>query len=97
MLENGDSKVGKDKREVEIRVVAFCDLEEKTEFRLATNLPESGEEGVNNEESGCDPAPSYGARERAPRSGDICTKMANRITLEVFKDALKARQTNDEE
>ncbi len=50
MWENGNCKVGKDEREVEIRVVAFCDLEEKTEFRLATNLPESGDEGVKNEE-----------------------------------------------
>jgi len=50
MLENGQSKVGKDEREVEIRVVAFCDLEERTEFRLATNLPFDGEEGVSNEE-----------------------------------------------
>jgi putative transposase len=33
MLENGNCKVGKDEREVEIRVVAFCDLEKKTEFR----------------------------------------------------------------
>jgi IS4 transposase len=50
MLENGNCKIGKDKREVEIRVVAFCDLEEKTEFRLATNLPESGDDGVKNED-----------------------------------------------
>lgn len=50
MIENGNSKVGKDEREVEIRVVAFCDLEDRTEFRLATNLPFDGEEGVSNEE-----------------------------------------------
>jgi len=50
MLENGNCKVGKDEREVEIRVVAFCDLEDRTEFRLATNLPEAGEEGISNEE-----------------------------------------------
>ena len=49
-LENGLCKVGKYQREVKIRVVAFCDLEEKTEFRLATNLPESGEERITNEE-----------------------------------------------
>ena len=52
MLENGNSKVGKDEREVEIRVVAFCDLEKRTEFRLATNLPFEGTEGVSNEEIG---------------------------------------------
>lgn len=39
MLENGKCKVGKDEREVEVRVVAFCDLESRSEFRLATNLP----------------------------------------------------------
>lgn len=50
MLENGNFKVGKDEREVEIRVVAFCDLKERTEFRLATNLPESGEDEVTNQE-----------------------------------------------
>jgi putative transposase len=50
MLENGNCKVGKDKREVEIRVVAFCDLETQKEFRLATNLPATGENAVSNEE-----------------------------------------------
>ncbi len=28
---------------VECRIVNYCDLEERTEFRLATNLPEIGE------------------------------------------------------
>lgn len=50
MLDNGNCKVGKDQREVEIRVVAFCDLKDRTEFRLATNLTSEGEEAVNNEE-----------------------------------------------
>jgi IS4 transposase len=50
MLENGNCKVGKDKREVEIRVVAFCDLETKTEFRLVTNLPDTVENAVSNVE-----------------------------------------------
>ncbi|WP_041230015.1 IS4 family transposase [Rippkaea orientalis] len=50
MLENGKSKVGKDGREIEIRVVAFCDLEKRTEFRLATNLPVDEEAVVSNEE-----------------------------------------------
>jgi putative transposase len=49
MLENGNCKVGKEEREVEIRVVAFCDLEKRKEFRLATNLKE---EEVNHEEIG---------------------------------------------
>ncbi len=42
--------MGKDEREVETRVVAFCDVEDRTEFRLATNLLFDGEEGVSNEE-----------------------------------------------
>ena len=50
MLDNGNCQVGKDEREVKIRVVAFCDLEKKTEFRLATNLVESKKSGVKNEE-----------------------------------------------
>jgi IS4 transposase len=50
MLENGNCKVGKDEREVEIRVVAFCDIETKSEFRLATNLLNEGEEQVSNQE-----------------------------------------------
>ena len=49
MLKNGNFKVGKEEREVEIRVVAFCDIEERTEFRLATSL---NQEKVNNEEIG---------------------------------------------
>ena len=50
MLDKGNFKVGKDEREVETRVVAFCDVEDRTEFRLATNLPFEGEEAVSNEE-----------------------------------------------
>ena len=50
MLESGNCKVGKDEREVEIRVVAFCDIETKSEFRLATNLLNEGEEQVSNQE-----------------------------------------------
>jgi IS4 transposase len=50
MLENGECKVGKQKRELDIRVVAFCDLETKSEFRLATDLPLKGENAVSNEE-----------------------------------------------
>jgi IS4 transposase len=50
MQENGNCIVGKEKGGVEIRVVAFCDLEKKTEFRLATDLPKTGEGGVSNAE-----------------------------------------------
>ena len=49
MLENGKCKVGKEDA-IEVRVVMFCDLEERTEFRLATDLPSEGERAVSNEE-----------------------------------------------
>jgi IS4 transposase len=50
MLENGKCKIGKGKDAVEVRVVMFCDIEEKTEFRLATDLSSEGEGAVSNEE-----------------------------------------------
>jgi putative transposase len=52
MLENGNFLVGAGKEKVEVRVVIFSDLESGTEFRLATNLPASGEGAVSNEEIG---------------------------------------------
>lgn len=50
MLENGQSKLGAEKRKVEVRIVEFCDLESQSEFRIATDLPLEGEGGVSNEE-----------------------------------------------
>ena len=32
------------------RVINFCDIETKTEYRLVTNLPSRGENSVSNEE-----------------------------------------------
>jgi putative transposase len=52
MLENGKFLVGTGTKKVECRIVNYCDLEEGTEFRLATNLPEIGEFAVSNEEIG---------------------------------------------
>jgi putative transposase len=52
MQENGKFLVGTGVKKVECRIVNYCDLEERTEFRLATNLPESGEFAVSNEEIG---------------------------------------------
>lgn len=49
--EDGYFFAGVERRKV--RVVNFCDLETRTEFRLATNLPEEGEIGISNEEIGC--------------------------------------------
>ena len=48
-----DSKktcIGKGKKAIEVRVVSFCDLQEKTEYRLATNLPEDGELEISSSE-----------------------------------------------
>ncbi|HEY9693901.1 MAG TPA: IS4 family transposase [Oculatellaceae cyanobacterium] len=52
MLENGKFLMGVGKEQVEARVVNFCDLEEKREFRFVTNLPASGELEINNQEVG---------------------------------------------
>ena len=49
MMENGNCKVFKERREIEIRVVAFCDLETQSEFRLATNIEAQGDSGINNQ------------------------------------------------
>jgi IS4 transposase len=52
MLDNGNFLAGTGKEKVEIRVVIFSDLESRTEFRFATNLPAGGEARVSNEEIG---------------------------------------------
>ncbi|UZQ54118.1 hypothetical protein OOK60_16770 [Trichothermofontia sichuanensis B231] len=40
MLENGKFLIGTGKEQVEARLVAFCDLESQTEYRLATGSSE---------------------------------------------------------
>ncbi|WP_373540839.1 hypothetical protein [Chamaesiphon sp.] len=52
MQDNGKFSVGTGTKKVECRIINYCDLEEKTEFRLATNLPEIGEFAISNEEIG---------------------------------------------
>jgi len=55
MLENGKFIVGTRKDAVEVRVVNFCNIENKAEYRLATNLPDSKIdllEAISNEEVG---------------------------------------------
>lgn len=52
MQENDKFLVGTGAKKVECRIVNYCDLEERTEFRLATNLPEVGEFTVGNGEIG---------------------------------------------
>lgn len=48
-LDNGKSLLGTGAEQVEVRVVSFCDLESRSEYRVATNLPEGS---VNSEEIG---------------------------------------------
>ncbi|NEO18516.1 MAG: hypothetical protein F6K53_17230 [Moorea sp. SIO4A1] len=50
MLEDDQYIIGTGKDQVKVRLVNFCDLETKTEFRLVTNLPETGEAGRSNED-----------------------------------------------
>jgi putative transposase len=50
--ENGKFLVGTGTKKVECRIVNYCDLFDRTEFRLATNLPETGEFAISNEEIG---------------------------------------------
>jgi IS4 transposase len=52
MLESGKFVVRTGEEKLEVRVVNFCDLEEKHEFRLVTNLPEGEEGGITNQEIG---------------------------------------------
>jgi len=52
MRESGLFKVGGKEAEVETRVVAFCDLENRCEYRLATNLPAERKNAIRNEEIG---------------------------------------------
>jgi putative transposase len=49
LLDNGKSLLGTGAEQVEVRVVSFCDLESRSEYRVATNLPEAE---VNSEEIG---------------------------------------------
>lgn len=50
MRENGNCVIGTGKDQAEARVVVFNDIKERTEFRLATNIPVDGEYGATNEE-----------------------------------------------
>ncbi|OBQ28238.1 MAG: transposase, partial [Aphanizomenon flos-aquae MDT14a] len=48
--ETGLIKIGSSKDAPAYRVINFCDLETKTEFRLVTNLPADGEAAVTDNE-----------------------------------------------
>ncbi|PNK01638.1 IS4 family transposase, partial [Cylindrospermopsis raciborskii S14] len=49
-VETGLVKIGSASDASSYRVVNFCDLETKTEFRLVTNLPADGEAAVTDDE-----------------------------------------------
>jgi hypothetical protein len=57
MQENGKFLVGTGTKKVECRIINYCDPKERsvagdpprTEFRLATNLPETGEFSASND------------------------------------------------
>jgi putative transposase len=50
LLDSGKGILGTGKDKVEVRVIVFSDLETRSEFRIATNLPEKGNGAVSNEE-----------------------------------------------
>jgi len=50
MLPNGKAILGTGKDKVEVRIIAFSDLETRSEFRLATNLPDKGNAAISNAE-----------------------------------------------
>lgn len=52
MLDNGKFLIGTGSEQVKERMVIFCDLESRSEFRLVTNLPATGKQGISNEEIG---------------------------------------------
>jgi putative transposase len=52
MLDDGQFLLGTGCQQVVARVVNFCDLESRTEFRFVTNLPDTGAQGISNEEVG---------------------------------------------
>ena len=50
LLDNGNAILGTGKDKVEVRLVIFSDLETRSEFRLATNLSETDNQTVSNDE-----------------------------------------------
>jgi hypothetical protein len=46
MLEDSQGCLVAEESVLEIRVIAFCDVDKKTEYRLATNLAASGDRAI---------------------------------------------------
>lgn len=90
LKENELFKVGKGKEAVEVRVVAFCDVETQTEYRLATNLPATGEFGVDNEEVGEIYRQRWGIEllwkflKMHLKLARLITKNVNGITIQIY-------------
>jgi hypothetical protein len=51
MLEDSQGGLVAEESVLEIRVIAFCDVEKKTEYRLATNLATSGDRAITMKKS----------------------------------------------
>lgn len=51
ILEDNQGYLVAEKSVLEIRVIAFCDVEKKTEYRLATNLAASGARAITTKKS----------------------------------------------
>ena len=83
-------EVGKGEERVEVRVVAFCDIENQTEYRLATNLPVSGEFAVSNEEVGEIYCQRWGIEllwkflKMHLKLDNLITKNVNGITIQIY-------------
>ncbi len=90
-LENSEQiKVGTGKNSGLYRVINFCDVETKTEYRLVTNLPSHGENSVSNEEV----SEIYRQRWRIEclwkflkmhlKLDELITKNINGITIQIY-------------
>lgn len=90
LKENGLFKVGKGREAVEVRVVTFCDIETQTEYRLATNLPATGEFGVDNQEVGEIYRQRWGIEllwkflKMHLKLARLITKNVNGITIQIY-------------
>nr|WP_042893149.1 IS4 family transposase [Anaplasma marginale] len=83
-------KVGRGKDSGLYRVVNFCDIQTKTEYRLVTNLPSKGEKYVSNEEISQIYRQRWGIEclwkflKMHLKLDDLITKNINGITIQIY-------------
>lgn len=83
-------KVGTGKNSGLYRVINFCDLETKTEYRLVSNLPASGENLVSNQEIGEIYRQRWGIEclwkflKMHLKLDELITKNINGITIQIY-------------